>query len=278
MSRKQKVLRLIISGTLLAAVALVGITAYRLETSQLDQLEMEENQVAEMPQPAPTEVPEDETEEEQPNHAVIDEEEEMVPEEMPQTQDTTSSDVDAQTQDAASSDVSAQSEDAASSDVSAQAEDTQESASADVQTPVLPELNFTEESLMQWPVNGEVLMDYSMDHTVYFPTLDVYKYNPSILVGANTGEPVYAAANSRIVNIAEATETGTTVTVDMGNGYQAVYGQLKDVQVSVDDVVSAGMLLGYVNDPTRFYSTEGTNLYFSMTKDGASIDPILYLP
>ena len=31
----------------------------------------------------------------------------------------------------------------------------------------IPEVNFTESSLMQWPVEGQVLLDYNMDHTIY---------------------------------------------------------------------------------------------------------------
>ena len=38
-----------------------------------------------------------------------------------------------------------------------------------------------------------------------------------------------AAANGKVVSVLENEETGTTATLDMGNGYQAVYGQLKDV-------------------------------------------------
>lgn len=254
MSRKQKAIRLIISGTLLAAVALVGATVYRVETNQLEDQKLGD-QVAEAPEKPTKEEPEisqeetkDESEVE--NHAAVIEEEEEVPE----------------------------AEDATSSDVSAQVEAPVEESTADVATPVLPELNFTEDSLMQWPIAGNVVLDYSMDHTIYFPTLDVYKYNPSVLVGANSGDPVVAAANCKIISIEENTETGTSVITDMGNGYQAVYGQLKDVTVAAEDVVSVGTILGYVNEPTRFYTAEGTNLYFSMTKDGESIDPIVYLP
>ena len=131
---------------------------------------------------------------------------------------------------------------------------------------------------MTWPVEGDVVMDYSMDHSIYFETLNVYKYNPSILLGAEVGTPVEAAANMKILKVEETLETGTTITADMGNGYQAVYGQLKDVTVSADDVVAAGTVLGYINEPTKYYTKEGANLYFSMTKDGESVDPVLYLP
>ena len=46
----------------------------------------------------------------------------------------------------------------------------------------IPEVNFTESSLMQWPVEGQVLLDYNMDHTIYFPTLNEYRYSPAIAV------------------------------------------------------------------------------------------------
>ena len=35
-------------------------------------------------------------------------------------------------------------------------------------------INFTEDSYILWPVNGAVIMSYSMDKTVYFQTLDQY--------------------------------------------------------------------------------------------------------
>ena len=64
----------------------------------------------------------------------------------------------------------------------------------------------------------------------------------------------------------------------MGNGYQAVYGQLKDVAFSPEQYVTAGSVLGYVNEPTKYYSTEGANLYFALQKDGSPLDPLQYLP
>ncbi len=42
---------------------------------------------------------------------------------------------------------------------------------------------------MEWPVNGHVLIDYSMDQSVYFPTLDQYKLSPAISVQAVEGAP-----------------------------------------------------------------------------------------
>ena len=149
--------------------------------------------------------------------------------------------------------------------------------SADTSAAVQPELNFTEDSQMLWPVNGQVVIDYSMDATTYFPTLDQYKYNDALMLGCESGEPVQAAANGQVVSISEDVETGTTMVMDLGNGYQATYGQLKDITVEPGQTVESGTILGYVSDPTKYYVKEGANLYFSMTKDGNPIDPMIYI-
>lgn len=156
-------------------------------------------------------------------------------------------------------------------------ETTESQESADTSAAVQPELNFTEDSQMLWPVNGQVVIDYSMDATTYFPTLDQYKYNDALMLGCESGEPVQAAANGQVVSISEDVETGTTMVMDLGNGYQATYGQLKDITVEPGQTVESGTILGYVSDPTKYYVKEGANLYFAMTQDGNPIDPMIYI-
>lgn len=139
-------------------------------------------------------------------------------------------------------------------------------------------LNFSEDTLMKWPVDGNILMDYNMDQTVYFPTLDQYKLSPAIAVQAVEGAPVLASVPGNIYSIEDSAQTGTTVTMEIGSGYQAIYGQLTDLTVQEGDTVKAGDVIGYVATPTKYYSKEGSNLYFAMKKDGEPIDPIAYLP
>lgn len=136
---------------------------------------------------------------------------------------------------------------------------------------------FTEESTLTWPASGAVLLGYSMDQTVYFSTLEQYKYNPALIIGGEVGETIAASAAGIVTNIEETAQTGTTVTLDMGNGYTAVYGQLKDVPLSIGDYVGAGETVGYLNDPTKYYSVEGPNLYFEILKDGEPVDPTNFM-
>lgn len=156
-----------------------------------------------------------------------------------------------------------------------------EEASADhvISEQVLLEqgIDFTEEDSLVWPSAGTILIDYSMDGSVYFPTLNQYKYNPALIIGSETGNQVLSSAKGIVESVTVDEETGTTVVVNIGNGYKLTYGQLKELAVGEGDVVEAGTLIGYVSEPTKYYSTEGSNLYFAMTHDGTAVDPVLFL-
>ena len=149
--------------------------------------------------------------------------------------------------------------------------------SADTSAAVQPELNFTEDSQMLWPVNGQVVIDYSMDATTYFPTLDQYKYNPAIVIAANEGDMITAAAAGKVTSVFEDPQIGQAVTMDLGNGYEITYGQLKEILVSEGSYVSMGDMIASVAAPTKYYSIEGTNVYFKLTKDGNPVNPMTRL-
>lgn len=136
---------------------------------------------------------------------------------------------------------------------------------------------FSEESVLAWPASGAVINGYSMDQTVFFQTLEQYKYNPAMIIAGEVGETINASAAGTVSAIEESAETGLTVTLDMGNGYSAVYGQLKDVQVQAGDYIAAGEPIGSLNEPTKYYSVEGTNLYFQVLKDGEPVDPMNFM-
>lgn len=134
-----------------------------------------------------------------------------------------------------------------------------------------------EDSQLLWPVDGNVLMSYSMDKSVYFSTLDQYRYNPAMIISGAVNDNVIAAAPGLVKSIDNFAQTGITVTLDMGNGYECMYGQLKEVQVKVGDYLEAGNVIGYLEIPTKYYSLEGCNLYFEMLKDGQPVNPMDYL-
>ena len=154
-------------------------------------------------------------------------------------------------------------------------EEEEETAEASVQNAI--NLNFQEDEGMIWPVEGNVLLDYSMEQSIYFPTLQQYKYNPAIVIQSEQGTPVLSVASGVIESIVETDETGLTMTVDLGNGYEAVYGQLSGVDLSTGSYVEAGSQIAVVAEPSIYYQIEGDNLYFQVLKDGVAVDPLDYI-
>ncbi len=138
-------------------------------------------------------------------------------------------------------------------------------------------MNFSPESELGWPLQGDVILNYSMDQTVYFATLDQYKYNPALIIAGKVNDPVNAAATGKITDISANEETGLIVTMDLGNGYSAVYGQLKEVLYKEGASVEAGNAIGYLADPPKYYSVEGSNLYFELLKDQEPVNPMQYM-
>lgn len=133
---------------------------------------------------------------------------------------------------------------------------------------------FSAESTMQWPVKGEIVLKYSMDSTILFKSLGVYKCNPAISIASETGTNVGVAANGVVTDVHVSEETGTTVSIAIGGGYVTTYGLLDGVVVKKGDKVVAGQLLGTVAEPTAYYVEEGPNVYFKLTKDDEPVDPM----
>ena len=137
-------------------------------------------------------------------------------------------------------------------------------------------LHFNGEDGLSWPVIGNVIMNYSMDERIYFATLNQYNYYPAVAISAEEGAPVAAAAIGRVTKTGINEEIGQYVIMDLGEGYEATYGQLTELTVEQGDKVSKGQIIGYVAAPTKYYSVEGTNLYFKLEQNGTSVNPVGY--
>lgn len=139
---------------------------------------------------------------------------------------------------------------------------------------IQPELTFNEADSLAMPFVGNVLINYSVDKSVYFPTLEQYRCNPALVIAAKVGESVKAAANGMVSKIYDDPMTGRTVVMTLGNGYELTYGQLKEVTVSEGTYVTKGEFFAQIAEPTRYFSKEGCNLYLKLTKDGTPVNPV----
>ena len=130
---------------------------------------------------------------------------------------------------------------------------------------------YSSENAMSWPVRGEVIMDYSMDKTIYYPTLQEYKCNPSILIQSEEGTDVAAAFSGTVADVYHDAQLGTVVEMSLGNGYEAYYGQLENVDVAVGDTVRQGQIIAKTGGSG--WST-GPHLHLGVLIDGEAVDPL----
>ena len=137
--------------------------------------------------------------------------------------------------------------------------------------------SFGEDSSMMWPTVGNVILNYNMTNTIYFPTLDVYRCNPAIVISAPEDSVVSAAADGLVIAVYETNETGLTMEIALGNDYVMTYGQLKNLTVGVGSQVKRGDVLAAVAAPSQYYTVEGSNLYFKLDKAGTSVNPMDFI-
>ncbi len=135
-------------------------------------------------------------------------------------------------------------------------------------------LEYDGEQTLTWPLVGNVILPYSMDTTVYYATLKSYKCNPGMLIAGDEGADVFAAYEGVVTSIEDTKEYGTVVTVNMGNGYEAIYGQLENVCVREGDTVSKAEVIAEVGPVSSYYTEEGNHLYFEIMKDGEPVNPL----
>ena len=131
-------------------------------------------------------------------------------------------------------------------------------------------LNFADTSKMMWPARGNVLLDYSMDSTIYFPTLEQYKCNPGLVIQSEVSTPVYAPAAARVLEAGNNEEIGDYLVLDLGNDYT-------EITAVQGEYLEAGHLLGYVAEPTKYFTFEGSNLFLEMRHGDKTVDPLDYL-
>jgi murein DD-endopeptidase MepM/ murein hydrolase activator NlpD len=89
------------------------------------------------------------------------------------------------------------------------------------------------------------------------------------LAGAH-GEPIYAAANGRVVRAETFGGYGQVIDIDHGRGILTRYGHLSRIKVSVGDRVAMGQVIGAMGSTGR---STGTHLHYEVRVDGQPVNP-----
>ena len=126
----------------------------------------------------------------------------------------------------------------------------------------------------QRPVDGETVMDYSMDCLCYNPTTRDWRTHNGMDFAAAAGTVVWAAAEGTVYTIYQDDTMGTTIVIRHEDGYVSTYASLDDeVLVTVGEKVRMGQAIGYVGCSALLETALGDHLHFSVTCNGVSMDP-----
>ena len=143
-----------------------------------------------------------------------------------------------------------------------------------------PEINEPAELLPQVvsPLDGTTVTVFSMTELLYDTTMADWRTHDGIDVQAEEGAAVKTAAGGTVQSVTDDELMGTTVVIDHEGGYSTRYSSLqKDVPVTAGQQVVAGEVIGRVGTTSAAESKMGPHLHFSVSRDGAVIDPHDYV-
>lgn len=104
-------------------------------------------------------------------------------------------------------------------------------------------------------------------------------YHMALDITSSVGTPIYAAQDGTVTRVSSGTWDygyGTNVWVDNGSGSATHYAHMSGINVSAGQSVYAGKtVIGWVGLTGR---TTGAHLHFELQKNGALVNPMVYLP
>ena len=144
--------------------------------------------------------------------------------------------------------------------------------------PSIPSSTGSKPKKITRPVSGETVMDYAMEVLCYNPTTRDWRVHNGIDIAAESGAPVYAAADGTVYTVYEDETMGTTVVIRHDDGYVTKYASLsKEVTVTVGQSVTSGQQIGTVGCTALLETAIGDHLHFSVTCNGENVDPNQFL-
>lgn len=130
-----------------------------------------------------------------------------------------------------------------------------------------------------WPVTGELERSHSLEALKYDVTMRDWRTHEGIDIVASLGAEVSAAHAGTVESIVSDDLYGTTITVDHGDGSKTIYSNMDAMTaVNVGDWVEPGTVIGLVGETALCEIGQQPHLHFAITLDGASVNPLNYLP
>lgn len=136
----------------------------------------------------------------------------------------------------------------------------------------------TETKQFIMPVNGEIYKEFSMDSLVYSDTLQEWVTHRGVDIQVNISDEIKAVAEGTIKSVKNDPRYGWSITIAHNDGFETVYACLVDASlVQEGDKVEQGQVIAKAGNSGVFEVADGSHLHFEMLKDGAYINPEMYI-
>lgn len=129
------------------------------------------------------------------------------------------------------------------------------------------------------PVEGAtVIQNYTAASVAYNPTLNIYTGHLAVDFAAAEGTNVVAVYGGTIESVNTSYLTGTSVTIDHGDGLKTVYNSIEPIETLTEGAaVKQGDVLGVVSTNNKQEYKSGPHLHFEVYENGKKADPSKYL-
>ena len=124
-----------------------------------------------------------------------------------------------------------------------------------------------------WPLEGEIVGQYSPDNPVWSRTLEQWQVHPALDISGAPGEAVYACRDGIVADAWSDRLWGNVIVLEHEDGYSSVYAGLNTLKlVSVGDAVTAGQIISAVGDSAACEAEKAWHIHFELKQDGEPVD------
>jgi murein DD-endopeptidase MepM/ murein hydrolase activator NlpD len=122
-----------------------------------------------------------------------------------------------------------------------------------------------------WPARAVLTSGYGWRRD---PFIRRWSFHSGVDFGGQTGDPIYAAAQGKVVLAEAHPGYGRHIVIDHGYGVRTLYGHCHRLMVKAGDLVRRGQKIGLMGSTGR---STGPHLHFEVHLDETKVDPLQYL-
>lgn len=141
-----------------------------------------------------------------------------------------------------------------------------------------PEESTRPETLLNPPVNGEVIWRFAMGELIYSETLDQWTTHSGVDIACKKGDSVRAVDEGVVESVYSDDAFGVTVVIKHKNGHITVYSNLaEDGLIKEGAKVGANDVIGKCGDTSKFECESKSHVHFEYHVDEKPVDPAKYV-